>query len=245
MVEETLLEAGEKEQTPEYSEAEQAAIDMGWNPEGVEGKPNLSAEEFIGRKPLYDDIRALKRSQKKLQDSFQTLHDHHSTMRAKEREQYSTRLKQAKAAALAEDNYEAVVEIDEKLAEQRDAAANEQNPPDTAAFDTWAEDNPWYDENKEMQEYANLVGAGYDANNPNAPIEKVYAFVAEEVKKRFAGEFKNERRSESQSVEGSQRSGGSSKSRARDLPDQDYSIMKKITATGVMSEKEWLDEYYG
>ena len=35
------------EATPEYTEIEQEAMGFGWNPEGVEGKKNLTAEEFV------------------------------------------------------------------------------------------------------------------------------------------------------------------------------------------------------
>lgn len=54
MAEELKIELPEEqgvaeESTPEYSEIELEAIEHGWNPEGVEGKRNLSAEEFLDR----------------------------------------------------------------------------------------------------------------------------------------------------------------------------------------------------
>lgn len=72
---------GEEEQEVEqeeqqYSDIEVKAIEMGWNPEGVEGKRNLSAEEFVDRKELYDSIHSLKKQNKRLEEGYEALRKH-------------------------------------------------------------------------------------------------------------------------------------------------------------------------
>jgi len=58
---------------PELTEVEQEAMQHGWTPEGVEGKRNLSAEEFMDRQPLYDDIRSLKKQTRKQQEAIDAM----------------------------------------------------------------------------------------------------------------------------------------------------------------------------
>ena len=67
------LKAAMEETAPEtsggedYSDVELEAIEHGWNPDGVEGKRNLSAEEFMDRKPLYDKIHATEKKLRRLE----------------------------------------------------------------------------------------------------------------------------------------------------------------------------------
>ena len=134
-------------ETTEYSEAEQEAMAHGWRPEGVEGKRNLSAEEFLERGKLIDDIKDLKRKYKKTQEAFDALRVHHNRVKASEREKIVEELKLQKRLALEADDYERIVDIDEKLAVARNSVEEEDDIPDVnrevanEAFVEWSAEN--------------------------------------------------------------------------------------------------------
>jgi len=241
------LDLSSEESEPEYSESEQEAIQHGWNPEGVEGKKNLTAEEFMDRKVLYDDLRALKRRNKRLEEKYSALDQHYQHVAQKEREKVIAELKAAKANALAEDDYESVVEIDEKLVEARNVpkaettqeAANE-------AFSEWKQENTWYDTDPEMRAYADMIGTGYFSQNDKPDLEEVYNFVGKEVRKRFKEKF-SEPQKRPNLVEGANK-GRSAPSRSKysvkDLPEEDRQIMRTLVRSGVLSEEKYLKEYF-
>ena len=134
------------EQVPgDYSEVELEAIEQGWNPEGVEGKRNLTAEEFLDRKPLYDDLRKTKRQIRKQQEQLEALKKHVSIADERARERAIRELTQQKREALENEDYDGVIAIDEQIAETK-AAPLTPETPSSAAFENWREDNEWYDE---------------------------------------------------------------------------------------------------
>jgi hypothetical protein len=228
----------------EYSEVEQKAIELGWNPEGVEGKPFLSAEEFVGRQPLYDDIRSLKKQQRKLQEGIEAMKEMQKGIRERERTKVLNELKAQKKLALENENYDAVIEIDDQIAEHK-AAKDE--PQQNEQFEAWVENNEWYHQDSEMKQYADMIGAGYFQTNPNKKPEEVFEYVTKEVKTRFAEKFGNPNRSRPNPVEGASRGRpkGGAKHKVSDLPPDARSIMNTILRTGTMTEAEYLKDYFG
>lgn len=225
----------------EFSETEQDAIEHGWNPEGVDGKRNLSAEEFMDRKPLYDKIHANEKKMKRLQESMDAFKVHHEKVAELERAKAVDELKNQKKIALENEDYDTVIDIDDKIAEHK---AVPPAPQANAVFDDWIEENVWYNQDSEMKEYADTIGNGYAAKNPNKPLIEVYEFVASETKKRFPDKFGNPRREAPSPVEASPRRRASSKKlSARDLPEEDYRMMKTIIRGGGISEEQYLKEY--
>ena len=245
MTEENQVVEVVEETVAEYSETEQEAIDHGWNPEGVEGKKNLSAEEFMDRKPLYDELHGLKKTTRKLQDGMEAMKQMQAGIRAREREKVISELQSQKKEALESENYDAVIAIDDKIAEER---ASEDAPINNTAFEEWVDSNEWYHQDPEMKEYADLIGAGYNQQNPNKTPVDIYKYVEDEVKKRYPAKFENPNRSQPNSVESASRgrSGkGGAKHRVADLPENDRRIMDTIVRTGTMSKEEYLKEYFG
>jgi len=235
--EEVTTESGD-----ELSEIEQEAISHGWNPEGVEGKKNLSAEEFMDRQGLYDDIRGLKKQNRKLLDGMEAMKEFQNTIRVKERERVLNELKAAKKVALENENYDAVVQIDDRIAETK----AQENPPTNTAFEKWIDDNDWYHQDTDMKQYADMIGTGYFQQNPNKSMDDVYLYVSDEVKKRFPDKFGNPKREQPNPVEGASkgRVKTSKKYSARDLPEHDREIMKTIVRSGAMTEAAYLKEYF-
>lgn len=231
---------------PEPTEIEIEAASHGWNPEGVDGKLNLTAEEFMDRQPLYDEIRSTKKQLKRIQEGMDALKVHHSKVAANERAKVMNELKARKKDALQMDDFDAVMAIDDRIAEVKAEDYAESIAPQTNnTFNDWISDNKWYEQDAEMKTYADLVGQGFAAQHPDKPLTDVYDFVSKEVKSRFKNKFENTSRQAPSPVEGTQRSGraGSRKLRAKDLPAQDYQIMQSILRAGGISEEQYLKEY--
>lgn len=239
------------ETTPQDIEA--MATDMGWNPEGVEGKRNLSAEEFIDRQPLYDDIRSLKKQTRKLQAGVDALRESHSQVAARTRENVIKELHEQKKYALENEDYDGVIEIDDRIAAERASVSTESS--ENVAFEAWVDDNEWYHQNDAMRDYADTIGAGYLQKNPKSDLTEVYAYVRKEAEARFPTEFGgrevapdtdgNRRRSTPVEGAGRGRSGGGSRYSARDLPEEDRRMMETIIKSTNMTRDEYLKDYFG
>jgi len=237
-------ETNEAEGGTEYTEVEIKAIEMGWNPDGVEGKENLTAEEFVGRAPLYDETRSLKKQLRKMQDGMEAMKQMQDGIRERERIKTINELNAQKKAALADENYDAVIEIDDAIAAER---ADKDTTQSNEVFESWVEDNDWYHQDSEMKQYADTIGAGYFQQNPKKQPKEVFEYVTKEVKARFAEKFGNPNRSKPNPVEGASRGRpkGGAKHKASDLPSEDRAIMRTILRTGTMTEAEYLKDYFG
>lgn len=240
--------------TDNYTDIELEAAEHGWSSQGVEGKRNLSAEEFMDRQPLYDDIRNLKKQTRKLQDGLEASLKMQEGIRKREREKTIAELNAKKRNALEEQEFDQVMEIDKELL----AAHTQEDDPivtTNADFDIWVESNEWYHSNTEMREYADMMGAGYYAKNPKAPMREVYEFVGKEAARRFPDEIggSNSNKRRQSAVEGAGQgrvgsTGGGRPTRysVNDLPEQDREIMKRILAVSPkMTQKDYLESYFG
>ena len=237
------LDLNEPEQEAvEPTDIEKEAMEHGWTAEGVEGKRNLSAEEFMDRQPLYDDLKAQKKQIKRLQEGFEAMKQHTSGIAERERAKVIAELKEAKKSALENENYDAVVEIDEQIA---DTKAQDPAPKVNETFNAWIDENEWYHQDSEMKNYADTIGAGYAQQNPNKPLTEVYNYVASETKKRFPDKFGNPNRGKPSPVEGASkgRQSTSKKYSAKDLPEDDRRIMRTLVRAG-MDEQEYLKQYF-
>lgn len=232
---------------PELNEIEIKATEMGWNPEGVEGKKNLSADEFIDRQELYNEIHSLKRSVKTQKKQYEDLSEHYNKVAEHEREKAIKELKSQKKVALENDDYDAVVEIDDKIL---DAKTSEQNSKQTQnvdndIFDKWVTTNTWYDKNDEMKEMADDLGALYYNQNPNQSLDDIYKKVTERVQKMYPKEFSNPNRDKPNAVEGAQNSSKrSTKKRytANDLNDVQRKVMNRFVKSGVLTEEQYVED---
>jgi len=238
--------------TDNYTDIENKAAEMGWSPEGVAGKRNLSAEEFVDRQGLYDDIKSLKKSNKQLRDGVAAMTEMQDGIRKRERDKTIKELTAEKREALEDENYDRVIKIDEDLAEVRKEA---EAPATNHAWDGWVEDNPWYRSNTEMQQFADMTGAGINAmHEGKMPMNEVYDLVRKQVEARFPEEFdtSNANRRRQSAVEGAgqgrQGSGGGGKPTrytAADLPEGDRENMAMVRRATGMSEQDYLKSYFG
>jgi hypothetical protein len=228
----------------EFTDAEVEAMEHGWNPNGVDGKKNLSAEEYMDRKPLYDDLKSQNKKIKRMQESIDALKQFNDTISERERSKLLNQLKAAKKAALENDDYNAVVEIDERIADAKVPNVQQQTPE---IFSQWVSENSWYNTDNEMRQFADIIGTGYAENHPNTPLDQIYEHVGKEVRARFPEKFNTAPRAAKPSaVEGATkgRRASSKKYSAKDLPEQDRQIMKTLIRDGHMSEQEYLKKYF-
>lgn len=243
VVEETSAEE------PEYSEIELQAMEHGWKPDGVEGKKNLTAEEFLDRQQLYDDIRFLKRKNKELQGSFEALQTHHKRVRESEREKLLGELKDKKKLAYEVDDIDTVMAIDDKIADLKLEEHQEKatKSTDNATYQEWVKDNSWYVNDSELKAEADVLGHGYmAAHNGNASLDEVFEYVEKKIKQLYPEKFKKPAQ-RAAAVEGSSRTTvkpKSSKYSESDMPEEDRRIMNTIVRSGVMKKEQYLKEYF-
>lgn len=234
----------EKEEEKQWSEVEEQAIAKGWNPEGVEGKRNLSAEEFLDREEFYSQIHSLKRENKRLAEDISNLNKHQKRIREDERKKVVEELKAAKKLAYAAEDYDKVVEIDEQLAEARAPEVEETKENEAAeAFQEWRSQNTWYDKDIEMREYADMIGRGL-FDKSMSPTE-FYSKVEKEVKTRFADKFATPTTKRTP-VESSTRSKPRNISgfSEKNLSEEERSIMRTVLRnTPGMTKEQYLKEY--
>ena len=242
-------EAVDNEEVQEFSEIEQKAIDMGWNPEGVEGKKNLTPDEFVDRKALYDDLHSLKRQNKQLRGDIDNINRYQEDIRADERKKVIEELKTQKKEALDDGDHDRVIEIDEQLADERDKVKTEktttQNNED---FDDWVTSNSWYQDDKELREEADIYGEVYWTKNKTKTRDEVYKAVEAHIKRTFKDKFQNGNRDKAAAVEPSKgvprAKGKKAKQTAKDLPSDARSVMRTILRTTKMTEEEYLKQYF-
>lgn len=247
---ETNDDPGTEIPSDDYTEVEQEAMLRGWKPEGVEGKPNLSAEEFMGRQPFYEEIHSLKRETRKLKDGIQSLMKERELIRNKAREDTIKELQQQKIEAMDEQNHQRVIEIDDQIAAERNAAAADERDNASEATNTefteWLEDNSWYNSDDAMKAYADKIGAGIAHTNPNMSRSDIYEEVTKEVKAHFPAKFAGSRRGQGTSVEGAGKGRSSkrtSKYSVADLPEEAQQLMPTILRATGMTEEEYIKSY--
>lgn len=240
----------ETEESKEYSDIEKEAMSQGWNPEGVEGKRNLTPEEFVDRKKLYDDLHKVKSMNKRLQKDMENVTKYQERIREDERKKVMAELKTAKAEAMAEEDYGKVADIDEQILEERESAKQEKLESSSKVnedFDTWVSDNSWYQTDSDLKAEADVYGETYWARNPTKSREDVYEAVSKFVKKAYPEKFGNEKRTAPNAVEGKTQptaSKAKSKFSAKDLPEEERQMMRTILRTSNLTEEEYLKEYH-
>ena len=260
MVGDTILETGQEvaDEGVEYTEVELEAMEQGWTPEGVEGKRNLSAEEFLDRKPLYDKMHKLEKQLKQQAQAVEAIKQHEKMVRERMHEEHLKELKAAKKTAFEEMDYDRVEEIDEeiyKAKKDHDNAPAVQPVVDTqaeiqATLEEWVEKNNWYVEDKVMKRFAEGEGSDFRASNPDATFDEVLAHISKTVKKEFPEKFQNMNRTKPSSVEGSSASARRSPATAKqksvkDLPEEAIPVMKTLVRSGAFkSEQDYVNDYF-
>lgn len=231
---------------PQFTEAEQRAMAQGWVPQDQytgNGKWR-PAEEFLDRGELFAKIDEQNRRLKATESTQSELKRHLERVRKTEYQRALDTLRAEKKSALVDGDADAVVEIDEKIADLREEQkVAEQQPivqvqegPDPT-FVVWLNRNQWYNQDRAMKVYADNIAEELATKG----LSKVQLLVAveQETRKEFAHKFQNPNRSKPGTVEG-----GTSKSTAKndsfELSDAEKQVMNKFVRAGVMTKEEYI-----
>jgi hypothetical protein len=253
----------ELEQTPggesapeqrEFSPVEQKAVEQGWRPkEEFSGDPEafIDAAEFVRRGELFSKIEHQSKELKVVRAALEALKEHNSKIKETEYKRALKTLDEARKQALVEGETDRFFALEEKIEEVKaekadfdksiDAvqapAEQELNPE----FVSWVNKNNWYESNKAMRAYADKVGIEL-AQEGHRPSE-VLKLVEAEIKKEFAHKFQNAKTSRAQAVESPSRTGTSSG--GFQLSDDERRIMRRFVESGVMTEKDYIQQLKG
>jgi hypothetical protein len=258
-VEIEVTEDNQEQEAPQVSAAEEKALSSGWMPEedwieaGNDPDDWVDAKTFNRNGEFMSRIHKQRREIDELKTSINELKRLQGRVAEQERKKVIDELKRAKAIALEQEDYDTVVDIDERMDEvkhQNQQPAGTPPGPDpifTAAFNDWVEKNPWYTTDPVMQKYADKYGIDLAATGMS--YKEVFAEVSEHVKEKFSHKFKNPAREKS-SVDGGNRTGTPPRAQKqkytfKDLPEEAQKAASHLARTGVMSKDDYVKDYFG
>lgn len=224
------------------------ATEMGWK-EDHDGPDRLDPKEFVLRKPLYDEMKKLRKKAKELETAVRTQTQVQEQLLAKERQEILNNLKAQKIQAIEDSDAAKVVQLDEQIEQVRNTPVQRQAGP-PPEFIEWSSDpsNSWYSDDEDMQAWADARGIRMYQQNPNRPISEIYAEISRKVKEAFPHKFTNPNREKGPTVE----SGTGSRSVAKQelseasIPSdykQVFHTMWRSGAWGEMTKKDAAKKY--
>lgn len=209
----------EPTQTPDddYQEAPEAikAREDGWVPlEEWKGDPDdwVDAKEFLFRGELMGRIKkqskainTFKDEIEGMKEALRTLGEHNKKIAENERKKALQELRSAKKEAFEDRDFDAMEEIDERMAELKSVdldAVEEKQPKDNAKDDAgvnpeveaWLENNQWYTKDPILQHVTNgavqqLLAEDPDLeSDPSDLLEKAKKLVMKEMPHKFEQE---------------------------------------------------------
>lgn len=234
----------------EPTEIELKAMRMGWKPKDEFSDPDdyVDAEEFVKRKPLFDKNAQLKNELKDVKKALRELANFQLQIRENERKSTLEELRIKKHKALTDGDADALIVVDEQIADVRaEEIAQKNTPPVKQAphphFIAWVEKNTWYAQDAELRAEADFLGTRYAASNPDKDPEEVLVYVASKIKRMYPDKFQNPNRSKPSSVEGTSNAKASSKKEDEyPLTEEERRVMKTFVRQNVMTEAEYIKE---
>lgn len=251
----TEIESQEQEhveQTPQLSAVEQKAMEQGWVPQDEwTGDPDAwrPAKEFVDRGELFKKIDEVRRENKNLKTAIEEFGKHHAKVKEMEFKRALATLKAAKKEALAENDVDAVVEIDERMDEVKETYRAEQAAPQVddsqpdPRFLAWVNKNQWYQTDRAMKAVADEVARDLVVNGER-DNNVILNAVEKTVRKEFPHKFNNPNRERAGAVEGSTPKAPSrNKSDDVQMTEAEKRIMEKIVRSGAITREKYLEEY--
>ena len=233
---------------PELSPVEQKAMEQGWVPQDQwDGDPEQwrPAKEFLDRGELFKKIEDQNRTIKEFKRALDDLKQHHAKTRETEYSRALQALKEQKKAALEEGDADAVIKLDDQIDLVKEEQQKLKQQPVTQdelvapEFTTWVEKNSWYESSQPMRAYADALGR--DLAFKGLTPSQVLKEVEKQVRLEFPNKFTNPNRNKPGAVEGSTNKGGRS-NEVVELSDEERRVMQRFVRTGVMTEKQYMEE---
>lgn len=227
--------------TPEYSEIELKALEMGWKPkEEFSGDETdfIDAKEFVNRKPLFDRIEHQSRQLKAVQRALDALKGHYTKVQETEFNRALSVLKAERKEALKDGDADKFDTLDDQIKQvegqlelvKEAAATPSANPEEHPEFVSWVSKNSWYNTTGYMRAFADDVGSRL-ARQGMSPSD-VLREVEKAVRKEFPQKFTNPNKQSAPDVSSS-RAPATTSSKADNFPltDEERKIMNTLIAS--------------
>lgn len=258
-VEQDIVQEEVQEEAPQYTEAEQKAIDMGWNPDPESlkdtGKQWIPAEEFIRNQSFFAEIKSLKKQVKQQQKVTEAFKEQNRIVQERAYAKAVQDLKAQKVSAAQDQDLVKMLDIDERIEELTNTKkklddseiVDQRKAAWDSAYEDFLEHNSWYQEDEIKQIYADKLGHKYLQANPGTAPEDLYKHVITEVNKKFtAQEAVSTPKPKASAVATPTRSpvrGKSTKTMA-DVPEEHRGIAMTLIRAGELSEADYLKQYF-
>jgi len=238
-------------QQPEYSESELSAMEQGWKPQDqFEGDKSkwVPADEFLRRGELFGKIDSLNRDLKDTRKALKMLQEHHVKVKQAEYQHALETLRQEKKMALEAGDADALIEIDDRIADEKAKQQVEQQLARQAAtapdprFVAWVNENKWYVDDPELHSFADEAGHAYTRLHPESDPMDVLVYVKGRVKKAFPEKFQNPNREKPNSVEGGGTPPRKPKIDTFELNEEERRVMNTFIRSGAMTKEEYIAE---
>lgn len=252
---EEVKEETVQETAPAPSPIEEKARSQGWVSKdewvasGKHADEWRSAREYAERGELFEEIHKLKEDGKQTSKAFRALVEHHRKVRETAVQEALAQLKAQRREAMLNHDLDVVEAIEEKMEKVKttpdipDVVIPEEPKGPTPTFKSWHKKNSWYELQGDHEEsrIADVIGATFKKNNPDATEEEFLEHVEKRIAKRFPELFENKtapRVSEVGSNNGNKTGGGDSFK----LTPEEERICKQMVEQDVMTRKEYIDE---
>jgi hypothetical protein len=237
----------EENTAPEYTPIQQKAVEQGWKPkEQFEGNEEdfIDAPEFVRRGELFSKIEHQGKELKSVKQALDAMKQHYTKVAEVEFNRALKTLQTERKQAMREGETDKALLLEEQIEEakeqhvqlQREAVQATNVPTINPEFTAWVDQNKWYASDKAMRAVADQVGLELHAQGVS-PSE-VLKRVEKEVREAFPHKFQPKRTANP--VEGSSRSGTTVQRASVALDDTERGVMKKLVASGVMTEEEYM-----
>lgn len=234
----------------EVSPIQEKALEQGWKPkEQFEGNEDefIDAAEFVRRGELFGKIEHQSRELKAVRQALEALKSHNSKIEQSAYDRALKALQDQRRALIVEGEHEQAFKLEDQIDDvkkekervARDAATPVVQEIDPA-FQVWVDKNSWYTKDVAMQAVADRVGL--EMARRGVPQADVLRKVEEEVRQAFPHKFANVKSERPNAVEASSRGGQSAARTSMALSEDERGIMRKIVATGVMTEAEYMSQ---
>lgn len=207
-ISENIEQEVDQEVEPE-NDLEAEARALGWKPEGVEGKRALTAEEFLDRKPLFDRIHKLEKTNKESKRSIDALIQHNRQIQELAYKKAMEDLRSKRDEAIELGDRQTVNRLDSELddlkAKQKAAdevlKSTEADPAEVALeesreyYQNWISkpENKWYERDEQLREYTDSIVQSYvikETSSGRKPtLDEIYEYAQKKVHSVFPEKF--------------------------------------------------------
>jgi hypothetical protein len=263
------LENKDKPNEPEMSAAEHKARSQGWVSEEEWTEQGKDVSEWVDERQF--NIRGelmtrIQQQSKQLHDSNGKIDQLSKALKKMgelnekvAEEQYKkaiNTLKRQKASAMREEDTDAVIEIDDKIDELKEAQKAMKEDPikvepapvpasnePTAEYQAWVAkpENLWYTNDPILRGAADALGMEYYNQNPDVPLQKVFDFVSKQIRLEMPHKFGNSKQREPAGVidgsgKGNKPRGRKAKFTAADLTEDQLRMAKTFVETKALPD---------